>query len=107
MRQRHNDLTLTLRACAMALLFFLIGVLRAEACEYNSDCGYGSNCVKSGFSQYGVCSGGSTPGNSYDSQPVYNRYDKKDNVGTTCTNDTDCYYGSCSKSGYSTYGVCR
>ena len=97
------------------------------ACQFDTDCGVGSQCVKSGFSLYGVCKGGMNPGNANDRQPIYNpldlnrgtfrsgsngdarngRMDADGTRGDTCSFDADCGPGSrCQKSGFAIYGVC-
>ena len=78
----------------------------AIACMFNTDCAPGSRCLKSSGSLYGVCAGGTTPGNQYDSQPVYAPLDINRTTGDTCSFNTDCGPGStCLKSG-GIYGVC-
>ena len=77
------------------------------ACQFDTDCSYGSQCVKSGYGMYGVCMGGRNPGNSNDRQPVRNSMNSNDRVGNTCSFDTQCGYGRrCVKSGYSLQGTC-
>jgi hypothetical protein len=84
------------------LILFIIS-FSALACEYNSDCQAGSECIKRGYSLYGVCAGGMAPGNENDSNPEYNRDRPKS--GNECSFDLDCGIGgNCVKDGY--IGVC-
>lgn len=77
------------------------------ACSYDTDCGYGSQCLKSGYSQYGICAGGQNPGNNSDRVPVRESGYSNEMVGNTCSYDAQCGYGhSCAKSNYNSQGVC-
>ena len=106
---------------ALLLLFNV----EAMACQFDTDCSIGSQCIKKGFSLYGVCLGGQSPGNSNDRKPVYDSLDlnrgfgngsdgdarnKPDDDGTygdTCSFDTDCGIGGrCAKSPGSLSGAC-
>lgn len=79
---------------------------RSHACQFNTDCNPGSQCLKASGSLYGVCVGGIAPGNSNDRQPVYAPLDINQTYGDTCSFDTDCGPGStCVKSG-GIYGTC-
>ena len=77
------------------------------ACEFDTDCSPGSQCVKATGEIYGVCQGGVSPGNSNDQQPVYSPLDPNHTAGNTCSFDTDCGPGSqCVKSEGAIQGVC-
>lgn len=90
------------------LLLLLLLPASALACEYDFDCAVGAKCLKQIGADYGVCKGGMAPGNRNDQVPVFNRYDRKDPVGSTCNFDADCGMGQkCLKSKYAIDGVCR
>lgn len=77
----------------------------AFACQFNTDCQVGSQCLKQSGSIYGICTGGLSPGNSNDRVPVQAPLDINKTYGDTCSFNTDCGPGSmCMKSGI--YGVC-
>ena len=77
------------------------------ACQFDTDCNPGSKCLKASGSIYGVCAGGTSPGNKNDRTPVYSPRDTNRTYGNTCSFNTDCGPGSvCVKSGGSTYGTC-
>lgn len=79
----------------------------AFACQFDTDCQPGSQCLKASGSIYGACVGGISPGNSNDREPVYSPLDLNDTYGETCQFNTDCGPGSsCVKSSGSIYGTC-
>ena len=75
------------------------------ACQFNTDCGVGSKCVKERGKIEGYCAGGLNPGNDSDRKPYRNPLDINQTEGNTCNFNTDCGPGSmCKKSGIK--GVC-
>jgi hypothetical protein len=92
------------RIClAIALAVPSIGM----ACQFDTDCGVGSKCLKSSGQLYGICAGGMNPGNDDDRQPVYDPLDPNETVGDTCSFNTDCGPGNkCLKSSGQIKGVC-
>lgn len=89
------------------LSLVLLGSVPATACQFDTDCSVGSQCIKQGYSLNGVCMGGLNPGNNNDRKPVYNQLNPRDKTGNTCSFDTDCGIGlTCHKSGYSIKGTC-
>jgi hypothetical protein len=77
------------------------------ACAFDTECSPGSQCVKGQGQLYGVCTGGLSPGNKNDQQPVYAPLDINRTYGNTCTYDTECGPGSkCAKQNGSLQGVC-
>ncbi len=77
------------------------------ACAFDLDCSIGSKCIKAPGSLYGICVGGSYPGNSNDRVPTYAPLDLSGKIGDTCSFDVDCGIGNiCLKSSGSLYGVC-
>ena len=88
----------------MSKLFFTFALLMASsislACQFDTDCQPGSQCVKGNGQMYGACVGGISPGNKNDRQPVYAPHDLNKTYGNTCSYDTDCGPGSaCVKDG--------
>jgi hypothetical protein len=79
----------------------------ALACQFNTDCGVGSHCLKAGGQIYGICAGGMNPGNNFDQSPVHSPLDPNGTVGNTCGFNTDCGPGSrCAKGSGQIQGVC-
>lgn len=77
------------------------------ACLTNLDCEMGSKCIKEQGGVYGICAGGSQPGNANDQVPVYAPMDMNDTYGNTCSSNLDCGLGSmCLKERLLTDGVC-
>ena len=90
----------------LAFLFF-INSTSSFGCSFDLDCSIGSKCVKAAGNIYGVCAGGLFPGNSNDSQPVYDPLDLDGTYGNTCSFDLDCgTTNKCVKNGNSIDGVC-
>lgn len=80
----------------------------AFGCSFDTDCAPGNRCLKNGAALYGMCVGGLTPGNDYDSQPVYNPYQAGSQAGNTCSFSTQCGVGeSCVKRWGALYGTCQ
>lgn len=91
---------------AVAMVVFLFGSAHSMACQFNTDCQPGSQCLKPSGQIYGVCAGGISPGNSNDRVPVRAPLDINNTYGDTCSFNTDCGPGSvCLKSG-GINGVC-
>jgi hypothetical protein len=77
------------------------------ACSFDIDCDPGSKCTKSQGAIYGICTGGISPGNKNDSQPVYAPLDLNRTYGNTCSFDINCGPGSkCEKQNGAINGVC-
>lgn len=77
------------------------------ACWSNLDCELGSKCIKGQGQMYGICAGGSQPGNSNDQAPVYAPMDMNNTYGNTCSSSFDCGLGSmCLKEQGHMDGVC-
>ena len=74
---------------------------------FDTDCQFGSTCLKSSGSLYGYCVGGMNPGNDNDRRPARDPLDMTGKRGNTCTSDFDCGIGgSCVKSSWSFRGTC-
>lgn len=99
-----------MRAQLLSSVLFSVGLTAGAsslACQFNTDCGVGSVCLKSDGQIYGVCVGGMNPGNSSDRQPVQSPLDPNHSLGNTCGFDTDCGPGSkCVKESGQIRGVC-
>ena len=92
-------------AAAVLALAALLAAAPAAACEFDSDCAPGSRCVKRAGFVYGVCLGGSQPGE--DQQPPTDPLDPGGRVGTRCEFDSQCGPGAvCAKDPGSVYGAC-
>ncbi|QPF87421.1 hypothetical protein IC762_14500 [Bradyrhizobium genosp. L] len=88
------------------VLAVLLAATPAMACQFDTDCRPGSECLKASTSIYGVCAGGLSPGNANDQQRAQFPLDINGTYGDTCSCDTDCGPGSrCFKRG-SIQGVC-
>ncbi|PHY00810.1 MAG: hypothetical protein CK529_04855 [Rhodospirillaceae bacterium] len=68
------------------LLAALITLFAAPvlACQFNTDCGVGSKCMKEVGKLEGICMGGMNPGNSNDRNPYSNPVRPDSSVGNTC-----------------------
>lgn len=77
------------------------------ACISDTDCAVGSKCLKNPGALYGICSGGTNPGNDNDRQPGFDPFDPTRSIGKTCSFDKDCGPGiKCRKDTGQTKGVC-
>ena len=76
------------------LFALFITTAPAMACEADTDCLPGSQCLKAAGGLYGVCAGGLSPGNSNDRQPGYTPTDVNRTYGNACSLDIDCSPGS-------------
>jgi hypothetical protein len=94
----------------LAKVFVLIATISpclVLACWSNLDCELGSKCLKVRGDMYGICAGGSQPGNSNDREPVTAPMDRNNTYGNTCSSDFDCGLGStCFKERGHMDGVC-
>jgi hypothetical protein len=95
----------------MNRLIILIGVCfginSVYACRYDTDCQGFGKCVIS-YGNFGVCVGGTNPGNAGDQVPIYNPSNGGDTIGKSCIYDFQCGVMGrrCVKSGDSFKGVC-
>ena len=78
----------------------------ALACQFDTDCNPGSQCIKQSGAIYGMCMGGIAPGNSNDQQPAQFFPDINQTRGNTCSFDTDCGPGGRCMKGAGIYGTC-
>jgi hypothetical protein len=79
----------------------------ALACMVTSDCAAGSRCAKPDGGIYGVCRGGSSPGNANDRRPIQGVIDPNGTYGNTCRFDVDCGMGSkCMRRRSGVLGTC-
>jgi len=94
----------------MKYLILVIGLLlgqKAMACNFDTDCQIGFECVKTGYDLKGVC-----VGNRYTPDPPRDRAPYKpkwilDKKGESCSYDIECGISrKCLKDGFSLYGVC-
>ena len=77
----------------------------AVPCQFNTDCEVGGKCVKQPGQIWGICWGGSPPGNRGDRAPVEDVL--RPGVGDTCEFNTDCEVGQqCAKKPGALEGVC-
>jgi hypothetical protein len=109
----------------MATLVIFMVASPSYACQFDTDCNVGSQCLKQGYSINGACVGGLNPGNANDREPVYNPLDlnsgsgntstgdarrgNRDSDGTygdTCSFDVDCGPGGKCAKGNGIYGTC-
>ena len=96
---------LTTKAVIAAALF--AASLTASACMFDTDCAFGSMCLKGSGSTYGYCVGGRNPGNSNDRRPARNPLDLTGKQGNTCRSNFDCGIGgNCVKQNFALNGVC-
>ncbi|MBK5276748.1 MAG: hypothetical protein JJE30_17100 [Desulfuromonadales bacterium] len=79
----------------------------ALACTFDSDCKPGNNCVKSGGSTDGICTGEISSGDKNDQQTVESTIDPNRTIGKPCSFVTDCGpEAKCAKQKGSITGVC-
>ncbi len=95
-----------MKAISTLLALFFALEAPAIACRFDTDCNPGSRCIKKSGSIYGICAGGSFPGNRNDRVPVDAPLDPNRTYGDTCRFDTDCGPGSECVKESGIYGVC-
>lgn len=96
----------TIRNALLAAGMCLAITGTSNACQFDTDCGPGGECLKADGSLYGACIGGRSPANEQDQQPVNAPSQPRRNRVDTCQFNTDCGPASiCFKVG-GIYGTC-
>lgn len=93
----------TATLCAMPVLL----ASPALACQFDTDCPLGNQCLKATGAIYGICGEGAPPGSGIGLQSENAPLDFGGTSANTCRSDTDCNpEASCLKATGSVYGVC-